>query len=55
MIKTIIGLALGSILLALGHPAEAQQPTFVGWVICAVGSRSILSHRRVPQGLSELG
>src|SRR5262249_45307722 len=29
MIKTIVGLALGSILLALGLPAKAQQPTKV--------------------------
>ena len=41
MIKTIIGLALGSFLLALGLPAEAQQPAKIrriGWLSFATGS-----------------
>jgi putative ABC transport system substrate-binding protein len=61
MIKTIIGLALGSILLALGLPAEAQPPTKIpriGYLNAAIFTDSQSRNSRIEafrQGLRELG
>jgi putative tryptophan/tyrosine transport system substrate-binding protein len=59
MIKTIIGLALGSILLALGLPAEAQQAGRVSRIgILSPGSSAFPAsggYDSFRQGLRELG
>ena len=58
MIKTIIGLALGSILLALGLPAEAQQPTKMARIGYLSPGDPISRDYRIGafrQGLKELG
>jgi putative tryptophan/tyrosine transport system substrate-binding protein len=57
MIKTIIGLALGSILLALGLPAEAQQATKIPRIGYLDAGSSPGSPRTATlrQGLRELG
>jgi putative tryptophan/tyrosine transport system substrate-binding protein len=58
MIKTIIGLALGSILLALGLPAEAQQPTKiarVGYLSPGDPVSRVYRIEAFRQGLKELG
>jgi putative ABC transport system substrate-binding protein len=61
MIKTIVGLALGSFLLALGLPAEAQQPAKIrriGWLSFRTGPSERfqkLPHDRFLQGLREQG
>ena len=49
MIKTITGLSLGSILLALGLPAQAQQPTKiarVGYLSPETRSAGVIASRR---------
>ena len=68
MIKTVIGLALGSILLGVGLPAQAQQPTKaarIGYLNAAIFTEpavaSVTSQSRnsrieaFRQGLRELG
>jgi putative ABC transport system substrate-binding protein len=58
MIRTIIGLALGNILLALGLPAEAQQPTKIARIgYLSVGDSVSRGYRieAFRQGLKELG
>ena len=58
MIKTIIGLALGSILLALGLLAEAQQPTKVariGYLNPGDPVSRVYRIEAFRQGLKELG
>src|SRR4029453_13368458 len=58
MIKTIIGLALGSILLALGLPAQAQQPRKISRIgYLSVGDSVSRGYRieAFRQGLKELG
>ena len=58
MIKTIIGLALGSILLALGLPAQAQQPTKMARIgYLSPGDPVSRAYRTEAfrQGLKELG
>src|SRR4029453_15917954 len=58
MVKTIIGLALGSILLALGLPAQAQQPTKVariGYLSPGDPVSRIYRIEAFRQGLKELG
>ena len=57
MIKAIIGVALGSILLALGLPAEAQQPAKIrriGWLSFTQRFQT-LGYDRFLQGLREQG
>ena len=56
MMKRIIGLALGSILLALGLPAQAQQPTKISR-IGYVMTRFLdpVRSEALRQGLRELG
>jgi putative tryptophan/tyrosine transport system substrate-binding protein len=58
MIRTIIGLALSNILLALGLPAEAQQPTKIARIgYLSVGDSVSRGYRieAFRQGLKELG
>jgi putative tryptophan/tyrosine transport system substrate-binding protein len=58
MIKTIIGLALGSILLALGLSAEAQQPTKmarIGYLSPGDPVSRVYRIEAFRQGLKELG
>ncbi len=58
MIKTIIGLVLGTILLALGFSAEAQQPSNVrkiGWLQTRPPSRPGGGAEIIRRELSELG
>jgi putative tryptophan/tyrosine transport system substrate-binding protein len=58
MIKTIIGLALGSILLALGLPAQAQQPRKISRIGYLSGGDPVSRGYRIEafrQGLKELG
>ena len=58
MIKTIIGFALGSILLAVGHPAQAQQPTKmarIGYLIAGDPVSRTYRTEAFRQGLKELG
>ena len=58
MIKTIIGLSLGSILLALGLPVEAQQPTKmarIGYLIAGDPVSRTYRTEAFRQGLKELG
>jgi ABC-type uncharacterized transport system substrate-binding protein len=58
MIKTIIGLALGSILLALGLPAQAQQPRKISRIGYLSSGDPVSRGYRIEafrQGLKELG
>ena len=58
MIKTVIGLALGSILFALGLPAQAQQPTKMARIgYLSPGDPVSRAYRTEAfrQGLKELG
>jgi len=58
MIKTIIGLALGSILLALGLSAEAEQPTKmarIGYLSPGDPVSRVYRIEAFRQGLKELG
>jgi putative tryptophan/tyrosine transport system substrate-binding protein len=58
MIKTIIGLALGSILLALGHPAQAQQPgkfARIGYLSEFDPAIESIRFKAIRQALRELG
>jgi putative ABC transport system substrate-binding protein len=58
MIKTIIGLALGSILLALVLPAQAQQPRKISRIGYLSGGDPVSRGYRIEafrQGLKELG
>jgi putative tryptophan/tyrosine transport system substrate-binding protein len=58
MIKTIIGLALGSILLAFGLPAQAQQPRKISRIGYLSGGDPVSRGYRIEafrQGLKELG
>ena len=58
MIKTVIGLALGSILFALGLPAEAQQPTKmarIGYLSPGDPVSRVYRIAAFRQGLKELG
>ncbi len=58
MIKTIIGLSLGSILLALGLPAQAQQPRKIARVGYLSAGDPVGRGYRIEafrQGLKELG
>lgn len=58
MIKTITGLSLGSILLALGLPAQAQQPTKIARVGYLSPGDSVSRSYRIEafrQALKELG
>jgi len=58
MIQTIVGLCLGSILLALGFPAEAQQPTKMARIgYLRAGDQVSMTYRTEAfrQGLKELG
>jgi putative ABC transport system substrate-binding protein len=58
MVKTIIGLALGSILLALGLPTQAQQPTKIariGYLSPGDPVSRVYRIEAFRQGLKELG
>ena len=58
MVKRIIGLALGSILLALGLPAQAQQPTKIARIGYLSPGDPVSRAYRIEafrQGLKELG
>ncbi len=58
MIKTITGLSLGSILLALGLPAQAQQPTKIARIGYLSPGDPVSRGYRIEafrQGLKELG
>ncbi len=58
MIKTIIGLSLGSILLALGLPAQAQQPRKIARIGYLIAGDPVSRTYRIEafrQGLKELG
>ena len=58
MIKTVIGLALGSILLALGLPAQAQQPRKISRIGYLSSGDPVSRGYRIEafrQGLKELG
>jgi putative tryptophan/tyrosine transport system substrate-binding protein len=58
MIKTIIGLALGGIVLAVGFPAEAQHPTKIPRIGYLTGGDPVNRVYRIEafrQGLKEIG
>ena len=58
MSKTILSLAIGGLLLALGLCAEAQQPTKappIGYLPAASGSSPIPPVDSFRQGLREIG